>query len=271
MESNPANVMLEVSMILTNTNADPVSVARLLEIVSQGLGASAASAAAAARIIELEESLTCLDTDRAQDAIHQRQHEKKHAEDVRWLKESNRQLEESLQGAAETMRHNAEQKECQERTIQELTDQLEEYRQFRSSSVDDDDDDDAPDPDLGKCQEYLTVLRNTALQHQEIGKLRTELESTRQEVNSLRSDNLKLKERIHTLIKEQEVKIKNLQYDNHKLGDRLSAEIKKNKPVCQLEAKCRQYEDTIDRLTWTNCVHRETIPDEDEEEKEEED
>ena len=256
-------------MILTNTNADPVSVARLLEIVSQGLGASAASAAAAARIIELEESLTCLDTDRAQDAIHQRQHEKKHAEDVLWLKESNRQLEESLQGAAETMRHNAEQKECQERTIQELTDQLEEYRKCESS--DDDEDDDAPDPDLGKCQEYLTVLRNTALQHQEIGKLRTELESSRQKVKSLQSDNLKLKDRIHALIKEQEVKIKNLQYDNHKLGDRLSAEIKKNKSVCQLEAKCRQYEDTIDRLTWTNCVYHDSTPVEDEEEKEEED
>ena len=111
-------------MILTNANADPVSVDRILEIVSQGLGAAACRAADTARIKELEDSMTRIESDRAQDANHQRQHEKKHAEDVRWLKDSIRRLEETLQGTAETLRRNAEQKECLERTIKELTEQV---------------------------------------------------------------------------------------------------------------------------------------------------
>ena len=122
----PANVMLEVSRILDcwDADEDPVAAARLLEIVSQGLGAAACRAADTARIKELEDSLTRIESERAQDANHQRQHEKKHAEDVRWLKDSIRRLEETLQGTAETLRHNAEQKECHERTIQELTEQV---------------------------------------------------------------------------------------------------------------------------------------------------
>ena len=59
MSFNPANVILEVASILSNTNADGVSAARLLEIVSLGLSASAAADAAAdaasVRIRRLEE------------------------------------------------------------------------------------------------------------------------------------------------------------------------------------------------------------------------
>lgn len=55
MSFNPANVILEVASILSNTNADGVSAARLLEIVSLGLSASAAADAASVRIRRLEE------------------------------------------------------------------------------------------------------------------------------------------------------------------------------------------------------------------------